>query len=466
MGAIMMKTVIVVGGGITGLCTMHYLKRQMAEQNIEARLILIERNAYLGGKIHSEYEADFIMETGADSIVARHPGVLELVRELDFESELVYNETGISYIHTNNELHAIPAGSTFGIPMSVESLMASTLISEEGKKRALQDFEIPNTSFTKSSSIGEFLEYFLGEEIVHKQIAPVLSGVYSGDLYQLSLASTLPYLVDYKNDFGSIIKGFEENREQFEKAANKKFISFKNGLSALINRLEEMMPDVEFMKNATTESIRKVGTRYEVVVNGERIEADVVVLAVPNDTVRKVLADASIDKSLARFSTASVLTMYIGFDVPDDVLPADGTGFIVSHHSDLMCNASTWTSRKWKHTSTQGNLLVRLFYKNNNPRYEELAAMSNEELTAVAREDIRLSLGIEAQPKIVNVTKWIDQMPRYDLAHNDALTVVVEDLKIRYPNVMLAGCSYFGVGIGACIQNGKKTAQQIINAIM
>ncbi|MEK4427260.1 protoporphyrinogen oxidase [Solibacillus sp. FSL K6-1523] len=461
-----MKTVIVVGGGITGLCTMHYLKRQMAEKKVAARLILIEKNAHLGGKIHSEYEDGFIMETGADSIVARHPGVLELVRELDFESELVYNETGISYIHTNNELHAIPAGSTFGIPMSVDSLMASTLISEEGKKRVLQDFEIPNTDFTKDSSIGEFLEFFLGEEVVHNQIAPVLSGVYSGDLYQLSLASTLPYLVDYKNDHGSIIKGFEENREQFEKAANKKFISFKNGLSAVIDRLEEMLPEVEFMKNATTESIRKVGTRYEVIANGEKVEADVVVLAVPNDTVRKVLADAPLDKNLKQFSTASVLTMYVGFDVPDDVLPADGTGFIVSHQSDLMCNASTWTSRKWKHTSAQGNLLVRLFYKNSNPRYEQLAAMSDDELTKVALEDIRISLGIEAQPKIVNVTKWIDQMPRYDLAHNEALGIVIEDLEARYPNVILAGCSYFGVGIGACIQNGKKTAQQIINAIV
>ena len=40
-----MKTVVVVGGGITGLCTMHYVKRQMIEKNIEANLILIERNA-------------------------------------------------------------------------------------------------------------------------------------------------------------------------------------------------------------------------------------------------------------------------------------------------------------------------------------------------------------------------------------------------------------------------------------
>lgn len=172
------------------------------------------------------------------------------------------------------------------------------------------------------------------------------------------------------------------------------------------------------------------------------------------------------EEQLKKFTTASALTMYVGFDVPDDVLPADGTGFIVSHNSDLVCNASTWTSRKWKHTSAEGNLLVRLFYKNINPRYEELAAMSDEELTKVALEDIRLSLGVEAEPTVVNVTKWIDQMPRYDLAHNEALSEVMKQLEEAYPNVLLAGCAYFGVGIGACILNGKKTAEQIISRIM
>ena len=459
-----MKTVVVVGGGITGLCTLHYLKRQ-AQSEEPIRYILAEKNEHLGGKMHTVHEAGFIMETGADSIVARHPNVLQLVKELAFESELVYNETGISYIHTNNELHAIPAGSTFGIPMSMDSLQASTLISEEGKQRVLMDAEIPNNGFTKESSIGEFLEYFLGKEIVEKQIAPVLAGVYSGDLYQLSLASTLPYLVDYKDKYGSIMKGFEANREQFEKAANKKFISFRNGLSALIDRMEELLPEVEFYKNTETTSVKKNGALYDVSFsNGETVQADVVVLAVPNNVVRKVLNDVELDSNLGKFTNASALTLYLGFDIPDSTLP-DGTGFIVSYNSDLACNASTWTSRKWKHTSAEGNLLVRLFYKNTNPRYEELAAMSDEELTKVALEDVKLSLGIEEEPVAVNVTKWINMMPRYDLAHKEALDILLADLDSKYPNLFIAGCSYFGVGIGACIENGKYTADKVMNSL-
>ncbi len=103
---------------------------------------MLKKNTYLGGKLHSEYEQGFIMETGADSIVARHQGVMELVEELNFKQDLVYNETGISYIYTNNELHAIPADSTFGIPMSLHSLEESTLVSEEGKKRSIKGFDI------------------------------------------------------------------------------------------------------------------------------------------------------------------------------------------------------------------------------------------------------------------------------------------------------------------------------------
>ncbi|MGE7912387.1 protoporphyrinogen oxidase [Lysinibacillus xylanilyticus] len=457
-----MKTVVVLGGGITGLCTMHYLQRQVQEKNLEVKLVLIEKNTYLGGKLHSANEQGFIMETGADSIVARHKGVMELVEELNFEQNLVYNETGISYIYTNNELHAIPADSTFGIPMSLQSLEESTLVSEEGKKEALKDLTMPNERFTKESSIGEFLTYYLGEELVQNQIAPVLAGVYSGDLNQLSIASTLPYLIDYKNDYGSIIKGFDANREQFVKAANKKFISFKNGLSSLIDRLEETLTDVEIIKGIATTSVKKQENQYSVtLVNGKIIEANHVVLALPNESVQSLLQDESLNYYFEQFNTASAITIYLGFDVPDNRLPADGTGYIVSHNSDVICNAATWTSRKWKHTSAEGKLLVRLFYKSINPEYERLRMMTDEELATVALEDVRKSLGIEEKPTVVGVTKWIDQMPKYDLAHREALQGLLQELEKNYPNLSIAGCSYFGVGIGACIQNGKKIGEEL-----
>jgi protoporphyrinogen/coproporphyrinogen III oxidase len=461
-----MKTVVVVGGGITGLTALYHLQKMSLERQIEIELILIERDQQLGGKIRTKREGDFIMEAGADSIVARNEGVLPLVEEIQLQEELVYNETGTSYIYTNGELHKIPQDTIFGIPMSVESLKNSTLVSEEGKTEALKDLETENTQFTKESSIGEFLEAFLGKELVDKQIAPVLSGVYSGNLHKLTMASTLPYLLEYKNEYGSIIKGLSANRQKFQGASNKKFISFENGLSTIIERLEEKCSSGKILKGVETTKLQKTGDIYELTLNGHgRIQADYVVFATPHDVTQKILTHEKLEPDFKKLKNSSLISIYLGFNIPDDELPADGTGFIVSSGRDVKCDACTWTSRKWKHTSNNQNLLLRLFYKSTNPHYNELKEFSEAELVSTALEDIRKSVGIDGDPISVEVTNWKDLMPNYHLEHSQSVQSLDENLATVLPRVKLAGASYFGVGIGACIQNGKNTAEWIIDEL-
>ncbi|UNP78589.1 protoporphyrinogen oxidase [Bacillus nitratireducens] len=456
-----MKTVVVIGGGITGLSTMFYLEKLNKDYNMN--LILIEKEEYLGGKIHSVEENNFIMESGADSIVARNEHVLPLVKDLNLENEMVYNETGISYIYSDNILHPIPADTIFGIPMSVESLFSSTLVSKKGKIVALKDFITKNKEFTKDTSLAVFLESFLGKELVERQIAPVLSGVYSGKLNELTMASTLPYLVDYKNNYGSIIKGFEENKKQFQSAGNKKFVSFKSGLSTIINRLEEVLTETVIKKGVVTTAVSKKGDQYEIsFANHETIQADSVVLAAPHDIAQTLLQSNELNENFNKFKNSSLISIYLGFDILDEQLPTDGTGFIVTENSDLHCDACTWTSRKWKHTSGKQKLLVRMFYKSTNPVYETIKSYSEEELVRVALYDIEKSLGIQGEPEVIEVTNWKDLMPKYHLEHNQAVQSLNEKLTALYPNVYLAGASYYGVGIGACIGNGKNTANEIV----
>lgn len=442
---------------------MHYLHQLKNEKSLQFEMTLIESNEYLGGKIHSVHKDDFIMEVGADSIVARHESVLPLVEELGLEDELVYNATGISYLYTNNELHAIPADSVFGIPTSVESLESSTLVSDEGKEEALKDLDMPNEGFTKESSIGSFLKHFLGEELVEKQVAPVLSGVYSGDLDKLTMETTLPYLVDYKNQYGSIIKGLGANKEQFQKSANKKFISFKDGLSTLIDGIEKELIDSTIIKGAYVTNIEQKDSMYYVSLSDHQVvEADYVILATPHDVAQKVLNHKELDTDFHKLKNSSLISIYLGFDIPDEQLPAEGTGYIVSENSDVKCNACTWTSRKWKHTSKNSKLLVRMFYKSTNPEFTQMKHMTEEELIEVAMKDIRNSLKLDGIPQVVEVTKWNDMMPNYHLQHAEAIKSLEKKMNELFPQVLLAGCSYYGVGIGPCIKNGKETAEQIV----
>jgi len=54
-------------------------------------------------------------------------------------------------------------------------------------------------------------------------------------------------------------------------------------------------------------------------------------------------------------------------------------------------------------------------------------------------------------------------MPNYHLEHNLAVTSLSEKMSKTFPNLFIAGASYFGVGIGACIKNGKQTAEKIVD---
>ncbi|MDF0725817.1 protoporphyrinogen oxidase [Cytobacillus sp. S13-E01] len=461
-----MKTVLVIGGGITGLSAMYELQKWKMENQSDVRLVLTEASAELGGKIRTITDGGFIMEAGADSIVSRKANAMSFVEELGLKNDVVYNSTGQSFIYVDGGLKPIPPDSIFGIPMSIESLAQSTLVSAEGKVEALKDFYTKNVTFTKNDSIGEFLEYFLGEELVEKQIAPVLSGVYSGNLNDLTIASTLPYVFDYKEKYGSIIKGFKENKQKFQSGGDKKFFSFKNGMGTLIDAYERKLEEVEIFKNSKVSKIEKKSNHYKVIfTNMESIEADHIVLSIPHTTAKELFNDQKPIKEFDNFKNSSLISVYVGFDVPDSLLPSNGTGFIAANSDELSCNACTWTSRKWEHTSESGNLLVRLFYKSSHPSFALLKGMNEAELLQVALSDINKSLGITAEPITNIVTNWVDNMPNYQITHPQNVEALENELAENYPSVILAGCSYYGVGIPDCIENGEITARKIISLL-
>lgn len=458
-----MKTVLVIGGGVTGLSAMYELNKWKKENDQDIRLVLAESAEQLGGKIRTVRRGGFVIESGADSIVARKADAMNFIQELGLEEDVVYNAAGRSYIYSDGELKLIPADSVFGIPASVESLAKSTIVSAEGKVEALKDFYTKNDRFTKNDSIGDFLEHFFGKELVEKQIAPVLSGVYSGNLSDLTIASTLPQVFDYKEKYGSIIKGFEENKTVFQSGRGKKFLSFNNGLDALIDAYEERLDGTEILKNTQAVKIEKTDSGYKVdFSNGESLEPDHVVLGIPHNAAATLFDDQGLKAEFELLKNSSLISIYLAYDIPDSELPEDGTGFITANTDELNCNACTWTSRKWKHTSGSGNLLVRLFYKSSHPAFAFLKEMDEDELLKTALADIEKSLGITAEPAASEVTNWTEKMPNYLISHPQTVAALESRLSRDYPGIWLAGCSYYGVGIPDCIESGAETAMKII----
>ena len=56
-------------------------------------------------------------------------------------------------------------------------------------------------------------------------------------------------------------------------------------------------------------------------------------------------------------------------------------------------------------------------------------------------------------------------MPNYLITHPKSVEVLEKKMAADYPGIILAGCSYYGVGIPDCMKNGFDSARKIIQML-
>src|SRR5699024_12559940 len=82
---------------------------------------------------------------------------------------------------------------------------------------------------------------------------------------------------------------------------------------------------------------------YTLQVNGEKIEADAVIMTIPHAKVPGVFANTNVFQPFTHMPMSSVANVVCAFDataIPDTL---EGTGFVVSRNSDHRITACMWT---------------------------------------------------------------------------------------------------------------------------
>lgn len=74
------------------------------------------------------------------------------------------------------------------------------------------------------------------------------------------------------------------------------------------------------------------------------------------------------------------------------------------------------------------------------------------------RQAIEPILGIEGEPNLSRVTRWIDSQPQYNVGHED---LVKEIDRLLPRNVYLLGTSYRGVGIPDCLSQARAAVEDL-----
>ncbi|WP_066068385.1 protoporphyrinogen oxidase [Neobacillus soli] len=463
------QKIIIIGGGIAGLTSAFYLQKAVQEHKLPIDIKLIEASHRLGGKMQTVVKDGYTIERGPDSFLARKTSMIRLAKEVGMDSQLVPNSTGKSYVLVNEKLHSMPGGSIMGIPTEIRPFMTTNLFSIPGKLRAVADFLLPRSESGKDQSLGEFFRRRLGNEVVENLIEPLLSGIYAGDIDQLSLMSTFPQFYEVEQKYRSLILGMKKTTpsqpkkpDGEEKPKGGAFLTFKTGLQSFAEAIEAKLDPKSILKGHRVDKILKDGKKYELFLNnGETLVADTIISATPHKVTQAMFSEYSFFDPFKSVPSTSVATVALAF--PEEAIKTDidGTGFVVSRNGDYSITACTWTHKKWAHSTPKGKVLLRCYVGRAGD--ETIVDLSDDRIIKIVLDDLKKTMDITMEPDFAIVSRWKNSMPQYTVGHKQRLETILKHVKAELPGVFLAGASYGGVGVPDCIDQGEAAVQDVLD---
>ncbi len=432
------RHIAVIGGGITGLAAAH------AAIEAGARVTVFEACARLGGVVlTTPFAGHPAIDEGADAFLARVPWASELARKVSLGDSLTSPAVGKAAVWWNG-LHDIPEGLLLGVPTEFAGMARCRLLTRRGKLRAATEVARRRTDLTPDS-IGRYVRARFGDEVHERLVDPLVGSIYAADTDDFSLVA-VPQLAEMAVRSRSVLLA----RRPRVPASGPVFYTPTAGVGALVDAVGAAVAirGGELRCNSAVSELAIDAQRWR--VNDE--EFDGVVLACPaRDAATLLQAHASsVASTLAAIPAADValLTLAVAADGWPDRLRGL-SGYLVPKPQQRLVTAVSFGSQKWAHWSIAGQVVLRVSMGRDG-----LSALhlTDEILVADALAELQVHIGIDVQPTAVRVSRWPKAFPQYR-PHHGALLAGAEQSLPR--GIALAGASYHGIGIPACVRSGQ-----------
>ncbi len=465
-----MKKVVVVGGGISGLSTAWLLRDKARQAGVELELVLLEKEQRLGGKIWSIKADGYTCEWGPNGFLDSKPQTLDLCRAIGVEQNLHRSNDNARkrFIYSGGELHRLPEGAP--------SFLKSRLISWPGKLR----LALEPTPFIASAPAGidetlaDFGRRRLGQEALDKLIAPMVSGIFAGDPETMSLVSCFPRIAELESEYGGLVRAMIMLAKQKKRdmAAGKVvssaagpggvLTSFREGIQYLADALADSLGGIVKPGIAVT-AVEKPGSGgYRVKCSdGSQQEADLVIVASPAFAAAEMLAglDGGISGVLRQIPYASMTVICFGYERDRITHPLDGFGYLIPKKEGCSTLGTLWDSSMFENRAPTGKVLLRSMM--GGACFPEYVKLSDDEVTARVKKDLKATMHITAEPSFVRIFRHPQAIPQYTVGHGKRLEALAELLK-SHPGLILTGNSYRGIGLNDCVAAAQKAADEAL----
>jgi oxygen-dependent protoporphyrinogen oxidase len=452
------KSVVVIGGGISGLATAH----RLLHSDDAPAVTVLEAGPRFGGKVAGADIAGLTVDTGPDSLLVRMPAVRALLDELGLADQVEGPAPSGAYVWTRGALRPLPPASLFGVPEKLVPLLTSGLVTPWGLLRAGADLVLPRRALPADPTIAELLRYRLGDQVFDRLVDPMLGGVHAGRADRLSARSAVPEVMGLLEGARSV---YLTMRRREKKPANgPALVSLPGGMARLIDALVVACAGADLRTDAAVTSIsRRDDGRYDVTITGSSVVvADDVVITTPAGTAATLLSDLAPHAAvaLAAIEYVDVATVMLSYRKDQVSRALDRTGFLVPPIDGRLLVGCSWLTSKWGHLAHDTRVVVRAMVgRDGDTRW---VPMSDDDLVSAIHTELVTAIGVTAEPTEVHVQRWPAAMPQYTVGHADRLATIDADLT-TVPGIHLTGAAYRGVGLAGCISQAARAATAVLD---
>lgn len=422
-----MKHVVILGAGISGLAAGWFLKQKYPEVS----LTILEKSSRCGGWIQTVKSDEFLFELGPRSC---RPSklTLQLIQELDLQEEVLtgHPNAKLRYLYRHQQLKPLPSSFTGLIRSPLFPMVFKGAVRDLFQKKGVED-----------ESIESFITRRLGKSIAHELFDPLTSGIYAGDISQLSMKACFPQMYQWEQEKGSLLKGAFASRTKkhtmtpFERQVSQgSLFSFKQGMESLTNALAKKLERHIWLDTSV----------HRLPID----KADHVISALPAHALGSLLAKdhPEIAQLLTSFQNQSITVVNLGYR--KKIIEKEGFGYLIPSLENEEILGTVFDSSVFPEQSPGTRLTVMIKGQVENP-------------VDVALRSLYKHLGVQGVPDSFYVHHARQAIPQYTLGHTDKVLEIEELIHKKQLSLSVLGSAFKGVSVNDCIANAHQLVSKI-----
>ncbi|HVU27635.1 MAG TPA: protoporphyrinogen oxidase [Verrucomicrobiae bacterium] len=486
-----MKSVAIIGAGITGLTAAFYLKRK------GVAVTVFEAANRAGGAIQSRRQNGFLAEFGPNTILETSPKIPQLVRDLNLEARRIYTQPAAKNRYLVRDKKPV------AMPSSPAGFFTTKLFSVKSKFAILREPFVPARRDGTDESVAEFVTRRLNREFLDRAINPLVTGIYAGDPEKLSVRHAFPKLFALEQKYGSLIRGqifgAKDRKKSGEIARNRaKMFSFDEGLQVLTDALAAQIGDALKLNSPVT-NLTQTQNGWRVKTSGGEFEFDAVIYCGTAHKLVELEIDFPLTPTLSpfggerekkqstpanlpsprpsgekvaegrmrgvNFSTFSeiryppVASVALGFRREDVAHPLDGFGVLIPKIENFKILGTIFSSSLFPNRAPENFVTLTSYV--GGERQPELASLPPDKLVELVCADLQILLGVKGVPVFQNIVFHPKAIPQYNVGHGK-FKALLDEMEAATRGLFFATNFRNGVSLGDAIVSGHDVAEKIL----